>query len=245
MSTPIMPPRNATPRSDDAESVIEARSQSAPRGGMTSAVPSPFLVPAHQPYHPHSEQLRLLRTELLLRHDDAQCANMVAVVSASAGEGRSQLAAELAICFSQLGQPTLLVDADLRNPVQHRFFNAPNRTGLAPAILDSSKIVYQAVAGLRHLSLLTAGPTPSNPLELLSDRRFEELVSGWRQQFQFVVVDTPPVGQFADALAVATVTRRVLSLSRAGRTSFKEVRNMMRRLAATRSRMLGAVLNHF
>ncbi|MCK7593085.1 CpsD/CapB family tyrosine-protein kinase [Pseudomarimonas salicorniae] len=208
-------------------------------------MPASFLLPAHKPYHPRSEQLRLLRTELLLRHDEATGANMLAVVSAGAGDGRSQLAAELAICFSQLGQPTLLVDADLRNPVQHRFFNAANQDGLAPGLIDSTRLTYRTVVGLRNLCVLTAGPRPVNPLELLSSRPFEELVRSWRPQFQFVVLDTPPIGQFADALAVATVTRRVLSLSRAGQTSFKDVRNVMRRLEATRSRMLGAVLNHF
>ena len=131
-----------------------------PGAGGHKAVPSPGLLSAHLPYHERSEQIRLLRTELMLRHDMADSANVVAVVSAHPCEGRSQLAAELAISFSQLGQPTLLVDADLRAPNQHALFGADNDTGLADALARESTPMLQPVAGLRALSLLTAGPTP-------------------------------------------------------------------------------------
>src|SRR5204863_1035561 len=125
------------------------------------------LVPAHALYHERSEQIRLLRTELLLRHEGAG-ANLIAVVSANPGEGRSQLAAELAISCSQLGQPTLLVDADLRRPRQYALFDADNRRGLACALAHGVKPLLQAVEGLPSLALLTSGPSPPNPLELLS-----------------------------------------------------------------------------
>ena len=217
----------------------------APEPGAHRAAPGAALVPAHQPYHQRSEQIRLLRTELLLRHDAPDGANALAVVSAHAHEGRSQLAAELAISFAQLGQPTLLVDADLRTPSQHMLFAADNHEGLACALAREGRPALQPVAGLPALSLLTAGPLPPNPLELLSDRCFEDLVSGWRAQFQFVVLDTPPIGRYADALAVATVTGRVLTVCRATRTAFRDTRDMTRRLAATRARALGAVINHF
>ncbi len=209
------------------------------------AAPVERLVLAYQPYHPHSEQIRTLRTELLLRHEATDSANVTAVLSPCSGEGRSQLAAELAIAFSQLGRPTLLVDADLRRPQQHVLFNTDNRRGLSHALTHAQKPQFQAVAGLPALSLLTAGPMPPNPLELLSDRSFEELVGEWQQDFQFVVLDTPPISQYADGLAVATIVGRVLSLSRAKHTPYKDTRDMMRRLAATQSRILGAVINNF
>jgi protein-tyrosine kinase len=208
-------------------------------------VPADCLVLAHSPYHPRSEQIRMLRTELLLRHDAAEGANLTAVLSPCAGEGRSQLAAELAIAFAQLGRPTLLVDADLRHPQQHVLFNADNTRGLAHAMAREEVPRFQAVQGLPSLFLLTAGAPPANPLELLSDRCFESMVGDWRQRFQFVVLDTPPVSRYADGLAVATIVGRVLSLSRARHTPYRETRDMMRRLGATQSRILGAVINHF
>lgn len=209
------------------------------------AEPAPCLVLAHSPYHPRSEQIRMLRTELLLRHEPGESANVVAVLSPCAAEGRSQLAAELAIAFAQLGRATLLVDADLRHPQQHVLFNADNSLGLAQAIEREQVPRFQSVKGLPALYLLNSGPPPPNPLELLSDRCFETMAGEWRQHFQFVVLDTPPVGRYADGLAVATIVGRVLSLSRARRTPYRDTRDMMRRLGATQARILGAVINHF
>lgn len=209
------------------------------------AAPAARLVLAHHPFHPRSEQIRTLRTELLLRHERNDSANIIAVVSPCPEEGRSQLAAELAISFAQLGRPTLLVDADLRQPRQHVLFNADNTEGLSQALAREQMPQLQAVTGLPTLFLLTAGPPPPNPLELLSDRCFEGMVDEWQRSFKFVVLDTPPVSRYADGLAVATIVGRVLSLSRAKYTPYNDTRNMMRRLAATQSRILGAVINHF
>ncbi len=208
-------------------------------------VPGDSLVLAHSPYHPRSEQIRMLRTELLLRHEANDSANVIAVLSPCAAEGRSQLAAELAIAFSQLGRPTLLVDADLRHPQQHVLFSADNTRGLAHAIAREEVPRFQTIRNLPSLSLLTAGAPPANPLELLSDRCFESMADDWRQHFQFVVLDTPPVSQYADGLAIATIVGRVLSLSRARHTPYRDTRDMLRRLGATQSRILGAVINHF
>lgn len=209
------------------------------------AVPVERLVVAHQPFHPHVERMRMLRTELMLRHDAAQGANVIAVVSPCSGEGRSQVAAELAIAFAQLGQSTLLVDADLRRPQQHALFQAENSGGLSQAIEEQEAPALQAVAGIPALLLLTAGAPPDNPLERLSSRCFESMAQDWSKHFEFVVIDTPPAGPYGDALAVATIVGRVLTLSRARHTPYRETREMMRRLTATRAQVLGAVLNHF
>lgn len=197
------------------------------------------------PYDAHSEKVRALRTELLLRRQAHGEAEFVAVLSPCGGEGRSQLAAELAIAFSQLDQPTLLVDADLRQPKQHVLFGTDNDSGLSDAIVGNSDPQLHAVDGLPQLSLLTAGPLPSNPLELLSDGRFEEMVAEWRRSYAFVVLDTAPVERYSDGLAVAHLAGRVLALSRAQHTPDKQMRNMLRRLSATQSMILGAVINHF
>lgn len=209
------------------------------------AVPADQLLAAHSPFHPRVERLRMLRTELMLRHDATRGANVIAVVSPCAGEGRSQVAAELAITFAQLGQSTLLVDADLRRPQQHALFKADNSVGLSGAIEDDRPPPLQAVAGLPALLLLTAGSPPDNPLERLSSRGFESMAEDWAAHFEFVVIDTPPAGPYADAFAVATIVGRALTLSRARHTPYRDTRDMLRRLAATRAQVLGAVLNHF
>jgi receptor protein-tyrosine kinase len=207
--------------------------------------PGPALILAHDSDHPRSERLRALRTELLLLHEAARGANIVAVVSSGAGEGRSQLCGELAICFAQLGRRTLLVDADMRKPTQHVLFGATNQHGLSQAIAMNEKPYFHPVNGLPFMHLLTAGPVPKNPLELLSDGRFANLLTDWRNAYEFIVLDTPPVEQCADGLAVATMAQRTLILSRARHTTYKSTRALLRRLGSTQSRLLGAVINHF
>ena len=207
--------------------------------------PGAQLILAHDADNPRSEKIRALRTELLLLSEASSGANTIALLSANPGEGRSQLAAELAIAFSQLGRRTLLVDADLRQPKQHILFGSTNEIGLAESISRNQKPWFHPVNGLPQLSLLTSGSTPPNPLELLSDGRFSRMLQDWRKAFEFVILDTPPVKDFADGLAIATLAGRVIVLSRGQHTSYNETRDLLRRLASTQSQILGAVINHF
>jgi receptor protein-tyrosine kinase len=207
--------------------------------------PGRELILAHNADHPRSEKIRALRTELLLLSEASSGANVIALLSACAVEGRSQLSAELAISFSQLGRRTLLVDADMRQPKQHVLFGSTNLSGLSDAIALNQKPLFHPVDGLSHLSLLTSGSIPSNPLELLSDGRFAKTLEDWRRSYEFVVLDTPPISKYADGLAIATLAGRVIVLSRAQHTSFRDTRGLLRRLATTQSQILGAVINHF
>lgn len=207
--------------------------------------PGAQLILAHDPDNPRSEKIRALRTELLLLSEASSQANTIAMLSANGGEGRSQLAAELAISFSQLGRRTLLVDADLRQPRQHLLFGSTNEIGLGEAISRNQKALFHPVNGLPQLSLLTAGATPPNPLELLSDGRFSRILQDWRKAFEFVILDTPPIKDYADGLAIATLAGKVIVLSRAQHTSYNETRELLRRLGSTQSQILGAVINHF
>jgi receptor protein-tyrosine kinase len=207
--------------------------------------PSVRLLLPYDPFDPRSEKIRTLRTELVLRHEGREGANMIAMISPGNGEGRSQIAAELAVAFAQLGRRTLLVDADLRRPAQHILFMAKNHLGLAQAIARGEQPRFRPVEGLENLMLVTAGPTPRNPLELLSDRSFRDMVENWRSNFDFVVIDTPPASRYADALVISSLVRRVLALARAGHTPYPHTKEMIRRLNAAGSDVLGAVINHF
>jgi receptor protein-tyrosine kinase len=207
--------------------------------------PGPQLPSAHDAGSPHSERIRLLRTEILLRHSAQHGAVAFAVVGASAAEGRSQLAAELALSFAQLGRSTLLIDADMRHPRQHVFFGTELREGLAQAIVRGHATSLFAVAGYPALTLMTAGICPSNPIELLSDGRFESLMLSLRNSYEFIIVDTPRCDAYADGLVIATVLGHVLTVHRAKVTSYKAARAMLRQLVSARADILGGVLNHF
>jgi len=207
--------------------------------------PCEQLIVAHNPTHPRSESIRSLSTELLMRTRNMG-GGIMALVSPCAAEGRSQLAAELAIAFAQLGRRTLLVDADLRHPRQHLLFAAENDSGLAQALVDGAGATrLHRVRALPTLALLTSGALPTNPLELLSGVRFEQLTTEWRRNFEFVILDTPPASGSSDAIAVASVAGSVLVLSRADVTPFSALKEMSRKLETTHARTLGAVIGRF
>jgi len=205
--------------------------------------PSTDLTLPHQPDHPHSEALRSLRTELLLRCKGTR--GIIALLSPNGGDGRSKLAAELAVAFAQLERRTLLVDADLRNPSQHRLFATENDIGLAQALTTGGPHHFHGIKNLPEMALITSGDVPQNPLELLSGRGFERTIREWRRNFEFVILDTPPMKRFSDAVAIAAVTGNVLILGRAEATRFKDLNEVFRSLSAAHCRVLGAVINRF
>ena len=207
--------------------------------------PNPRFFLAHDSKSDRAEQIRALRTDLLLGFEEAGQTGVIALTSPGSGEGRTQLAAELAIAFAQLGRSTLLVDADLRRPQLHLLFNAHNGPGLAQAIERGISPHLFAVAGFAQLYLLTAGATPANPAELLSHERFAFMVADWRRTFDFVIIDTAPMALYADGLVVASLAGKVLQVSRAHHTAYKEMQEMVRRLTASRLPVVGAVLGHF
>lgn len=240
MDTPVTTSAEPVAMDDDAYTI---QSDHALVGGL--AYPDESLIPAHQPHAPRSEQLRALRTELMLRRDTTDRADVVTLLSPGSGEGRSQLAAELAISFAQLGRPTLLLDADMRHPRQHVLFGIDNRRGLSQMLAEGQPPRLYPVSGVPQLLLLPAGTPPSNALELLSGPAFENALKQWRQDYDFIVIDTPALDSYADGLAVINLARRGLVLTRAQHTRYHDTRQMMRRLAATRAQILGSVINHF
>jgi protein-tyrosine kinase len=192
-----------------------------------------------------AEKVRALRTDLMLLNETAQRGNVFALMSPGRAEGRSQLCAELAIAFAQLGRRTLLVDADLRHPRQHVLFSVDTQWGLAETLTLGEPPYVHVVEGLPELAVLTSGKIPPNPLELVAHQRFERLLGELRRQYDFIVIDTPAVSLYADALQIATVARRVVVVSRSAATTFDGLKDMMRRLAMTDSKILGAVISRF
>jgi receptor protein-tyrosine kinase len=194
-----------------------------------------------------NEEVRKLRTELLLRHGHLNSSAMtLAIVSAMAGEGRSVLAAELAMSFAQLGRPTLLIDADLRSPSQHRLFNADVVDGVFQAVVYGGRPTLHAVENFPTLSVMAAGHKGSfNPTELLSSVRFQLMIDMFRQHFDFIVIDTPSFSTCSDAQIISAVVGNVLSVHRAAVSTYRDSQAMLRSLMVSNANVVGAVLNHF
>lgn len=203
------------------------------------------VVAAFQPFSPQVESLRALRSQLMLRWFTGERERRaLAVVSPARGEGRSYLAANLAVVFSQLGEHTLLIDADLRNPRQHALFGLKNRCGLSTVLSGRSETNdIQRIPSFKGLSLLSSGPLPPNPQELLGRPAFANLLNELSSDFDVVLIDTPATTEYADARTIAVRASGALMLARTKTSRLAEVRELADQLTQSGVAVVGSVLN--
>jgi len=203
------------------------------------------LVAAYQPFSPRVEQLRAIRSQLMLRwFDKADQRQVLTVVGAERGEGRSYLAANLAVVFSQLGERTLLVDADLRHPRQHELFYLENKVGFSTVLSGRSReesIVR--IPDLAGLCVLPAGPVPPNPLELLNRLNFDEFMIQVKSTFDVIIIDTPAMSVGEDAAMIAVRTGAALAVARSGETKVAAFTDLVQGLMNAGVSVVGSVLN--
>ena len=208
---------------------------------------SQTVVAAYDPSTPQVEALRALRSELMLRwFDGAPAHKSLAVVSEAPKEGRSYIAANLAVVFSQLGARTLLIDADLRNPCQHGLFGLDNRIGLSALLSGRAGAdAVQRVPGLESLSVLPAGVLPPNPQELLSRATFGHVLGELALHLDFILLDTPPGTESADAQTIASRAGAALVVVRKNASRMWRVHDVAESIARANAAVVGAVLNDF
>jgi protein-tyrosine kinase len=205
------------------------------------------LVIAHDPFNPRAEELRGLRTQLMIRWSRAGVKHRVlAIVSPGSGEGRSYIAANLAVSFSQLGERTLLIDADLRRPRQHLIFNVSDRIGLSAVLSGrAGRAAVSPVPEFGALSLLPAGARPPNPQELLAGLGLGVLLHELRTEFDVILLDTAPARAYADAQAVAFRAGSALVVARKDGTRLADTKTVIRELGDMGAHIVGTVFNAF
>lgn len=203
------------------------------------------LVAAYEPASRVVEDLRALRSQLKLRWFDTVAERRgLAIASAGHGEGRSYLAANLAIVFSQLGERTLLIDANLRTPKQHKLLNLGGRTGLSDMLVGrAGSEAVVGITALRDLSVLPAGTLPPNPQELLGRHQFPSLLRSMSENFDVVIIDTPAASAYADAHTVAVRAGAALLVARHGLSSVPQMAKLTQGLRDYGVKVLGSVLN--
>jgi len=224
-----------------------AKQYDMPHFTPSSEGPSRELVAAFAPFHPRTEEMRALRTQLLIRwYNPEQGRKSLVVASPERAEGRSYVAANLAIVFSQLGARTLLVDADLRKPRQHQIFGLPEGHGLSTLLAGRSEHTATfPVPGLNRLSVLPAGPLPPNPQELLSRPVFNSFMKDLQSIYDVVIIDTPPAGHYADVQSVTFRAGDALIVARKNHTPVTSTSRTIRELAGTGARVVGTVVNEY
>lgn len=205
------------------------------------------LVVAYEPFHACAEQMRALRTQLLMHWaKSGRRSRMLALVSPGPREGRSYVTANLAVAFAQLGERTLLIDADLRRPRQQRIFDVPDRVGLSAVLSGrADRTAVLPVSRFGPLSLLPAGAPPPNPVELLSRDAFPALLRELQTEFNVILFDTPAAKACADAQTVAYRAGSALVLARKDHTRLGDTTRVIRALHDAGALTLGTVFNAF
>ena len=207
---------------------------------------SPELVAAFEPNSGRVEALRQLRSQLVLRRAANPQLNTVAVVGAGRGEGRSWLAANLAVLFSQLGERTLLIDCDLRFPRQQSLFRLAPAGGLASRLAErGEKGAILPHPRFAQLSVLQAGIVPPNPQELLARRAFGAQIAVARDTFDMTLIDTPAAEVGADAQLVAATCGSAIVVARRHASAHPRLARLGASLRDAGVTVIGGVLLDF
>jgi capsular exopolysaccharide synthesis family protein len=236
---------------DDRLTSKEAAEQAggAPVLAMTPAVPSwrrqsPMVVAVTEPNSPAAESYRSLRTSLQFARQERQLSSLL-VTSPGVGDGKTSTLANLGVVFAQAGERVLLVSCDLRRPRIGAFFGLGEQVGLTSVLLDEQTLeeAILPVPGIDRLSLLPAGPVPPNPAELLGSPRARDIFIRLRDQYDLVLIDSPPVLPVTDAAILSRYADATVMLAAAGKTRRADLHRAVEKLGQGGTTILGTVLN--
>lgn len=213
-----------------------------PRMNLRLSAPARGQVLRLDARSPGAEAYRALC--IAMRWGRAADARTLLVTSPGAADGKSTTASNLATAFAQAGHRTLLIDCDLRHPVQHLIFDADSTLGLSNVLAGEHKLqVAVCTTPAPSLYLLPAGPLPANPSEILGGKRFGQLLRALQQRFDRIVIDSPSVGACADALIVSAVADVTLLVVRMNRSTQQWATLALESLHKVDARVIGLVAN--
>lgn len=212
-----------------------------PKESSTKAV---GLITLTDPTSPISEQFRTIRTNIQFASSSDKRLQTIVITSSGPGEGKSTTSANLAVVFAKAGQRVLLVDADLRKPTVYKTFQLNNAKGLS-TILSTTQNATEIVqdSGIENLSVLTSGPKPPNPSELLGSVRMNQVIQELRNTYDIVIFDMPPVVTVTDAQIMASKVDGTLLVIRENVTNKESVAKAADLLKLVNARILGTVYN--
>lgn len=217
--------------------------QDIPETTANGSAIHPALCTYHRPKSTEAEAYRGVRTSLYFSTRGGGH-KVIQVTSPNKADGKSTLAANLAVSIAQSGKKIVLLDADFRKPRQHKIFGISPATGLASVVNGDAEVPETIQdSGVPNLSLIPCGPIPPNPAELLTSPRFKEVLDVIKEQFEFVLIDTPPLLAVTDPCVVAARVDGVLlvvKVSKNGRPHAERAKEILSNLGAN---VLGVVVN--
>ncbi|MBQ3217217.1 MAG: CpsD/CapB family tyrosine-protein kinase [Oscillospiraceae bacterium] len=194
---------------------------------------SPFAI---------KEAYNSIRTKLIFTGKGEKCP-VFAVTSSLAGDGKSTNAVSLAVSIAMAEQKVLLIDADMRKPSIHRYFNTEHRNGLSEILANLTNEVKLRPTDNPNLSILTAGQIPPNPAELLGSKQMDTLLDYVRQYFDYVIIDTPPVNIVTDASVIAGKITGYVLVVQSGKNHIRDISDAIHKIEEMKGTIVGLVLN--
>lgn len=201
-----------------------------------------MLVTYAEPKHVVSEQFRTVRTNIEFAGAALDHCQVVMFTSSAMAEGKSTVSANVAVTWAQAGKKVLLIDADLRRPTVHATFRKLNLDGVTTVLTGKNKI-DEVVEGtfVNNLSIISSGPVPPNPSELLNSKRMADLLKWARDKFDIVVLDVPPVLAVSDVQVLVPQTDGVVVVVNIGKTLKGDLRRTVEVLKLAKATILGSV----
>ena len=203
------------------------------------------IISYNDPKSVISEQYRAIRTNIEYSNVD-QNTKTILVTSSDKNEGKTTTVSNLAVSFANLNKKVLIIDCDLRNPSIHKMFKLNNIYGLTD-ILAKDRAVDKCIqeTELENLYVLTAGAIPPNPAEILSSEKMKNLIEDLKNIYDYIFIDTPPIGLVTDAGALSSFIDGVVLVVKSESVEKKYLEETKKKLDAVDARILGAILNSY
>ncbi|MEH1870774.1 GumC family protein [Nostoc sp.] len=208
--------------------------------GLDRAIPK--VIGRDIPYFPLGNAYQVLQVNLKFLRSDKPLKSIV-ITSSVAKEGKSDVSANLAVTMAQAGRRVLLVDADMRNPIQHHIWGLKNAIGLSNVIIGEASLDTTVQEVMPNLEVLTSGILPPNPVAMLDSQRMATLISNFGRDYDFVIFDTPPLSGIADAAVLSTLTDGILLVVRPGVVDLNSANSAKEFLTQSGQKVLGIVIN--
>jgi capsular exopolysaccharide synthesis family protein len=189
-----------------------------------------------------AESFKSLRASIMLSSSDSP-PKTILITSMAPKDGKTTIASNLAMAIAGSGSKVLIIDCDLRRPMLHQVFGLENKKGLSTFIAGTSGIKIIREGMPENLSLITSGPIPPNPSELMISKRLKDLIRSLKNKFDFIIFDTPPIISVSDTLIISKIVDASLIVIRFGKTTYEMMSHGMKQMAGIEAKVIGTVIN--